>query len=207
MLDRYERSCYLFRMKKGDDTKQMILEKALDMASQVGLECVTIGNLAKEISMSKSGLFAHFRSKENLQLEILKFAGSRFSDGVVVPALKCQAGIPRIKALLENWVKWGAKLTGGCIFIAAASDFSDRPGNVRDLLLHQQQEWVDTLRRIAQSAIKSGEFREDTDCEQFAFDLYSLILGFHLFHKLLRDSETRRYQEIALERLLAHYKK
>jgi len=193
-------------MKKGEETKMVILDAGLDMASQYGLEGVSIGSLAKLINMSKSGLFAHFQSKENLQIEILKYAGRLFAEGVIVPALKIKAGIPRIKALVNNWIAWSDNLTGGCIFVTASAEYSDRPGKVRDYLLRQQRDWIDSLRRIAQSAIKVGDFRRDIDCEQFAFDLYSLLLGFHLYEKLLDDSETKKRQEMALEQLLANYR-
>ena len=167
-------------MTKGEDTKLMILEIGLDMASRFGLESVSIGELAKATGMSKSGLFAHFQSKENLQNDILQHAGRLFADGVVVPALRTEAGIPRIRALVQNWVRWTSKMTGGCIFVQASNDFKDRPGSVRNFLLLQQEAWIDSLRRIAQSAIRVGHFRQDIDCDQFAFELYSLLLGFHL---------------------------
>ncbi len=183
-----------------------ILEVGLDMASRLGLEGVSIGSLAKAMSMSKSGLFAHFESKENLQMEILNYAGRLFAEGVIVPALKTEAGIPRIKALINNWINWTSGLTGGCIFVSASTDYTDRPGKVRECLLRQQEDWLDCLRRIAQSAIKAGDFKKDIDCEQFAFDLYSLLLGFHLYDRLLDDAETKRRQETALEQLIANYR-
>ena len=193
-------------MAKGEDTKLNVLEAGLDMASQLGLECVTIGNLAKETNLSKSGLFAHFQSKENLQIEILNHAARVFSEGVIIPALKTKAGIPRIRALVDNWIQWTSELTGGCIFVSASADFSDRPGRVRDVLLNQQKEWIDCLKRIAQSAVEVGDFRKDIDDDQFAFDLYSLLLGFHLYYNLLDDTETRKRQEAALTRILNSYK-
>ena len=182
-----------------------ILEAGLDMASQLGLEGVSIGSLAKSINMSKSGLFAHFQSKENLQIEILDYAARVFAQDVVVPALKKDAGVPRIRALVSNWIDWASKLAGGCIFVTASADYSDRPGKVRECLLGQQNDWIDCLCRIAQSAVDVGHFRENVDCEQFAFDLYSLLLGFHLYDKLLDDSQTAKRQEMALDRLLSNY--
>jgi AcrR family transcriptional regulator len=193
-------------MTKGEDTKNIILDAGLEMSSQLGLESVTIGALAKATNMSKSGLFAHFNSKENLQIEILKYAGQRFSEIVIVPALMIDAGIPRIKALVDNWVDWSRTLSGGCIFVSSSTDFSDRPGKVREALLRQQKDWLDSLKRMAESAIRAGDFRKDIDCDQFAFDLYSLLLGFHLYYKLLNDSETRKHQRIALDQLLDNYK-
>ena len=192
-------------MTKGEDTRLSVLDTGLDMASQLGLECVTIGNLAKATNLSKSGLFAHFQSKENLQIEILNHAAQLFSEGVIIPALKTKAGISRIRALVDNWIQWSSELTGGCIFVSASTDFSDRPGKVRDLLLRQQKQWIDCLRRIAQSAVQAGDFRSDIDFDQFAFDLYSLLLGFHLYYKLLDDAESKKHQETALVRLLNSY--
>lgn len=206
LLDKYERSSYFIGMAKGKDTKFTVLEVGLDMASQLGLECVTIGNLAKATNLSKSGLFAHFQSKENLQIEILNHAAQSFSESVIIPALKIKAGIPRIRALVDNWIQWTSELTGGCIFVSASADFSDRPGKVRDVLLHQQKEWIDCLKRIAQSAVQVGDFRQDIDDDQFAFDLYSLLLGFHLYYNLLDDAEIRKRQEAALTRILNSYK-
>ena len=183
----------------------MILEAGLGMATRLGLESVSIGELAKAIGMSKSGLFAHFQSKENLQSDILQHAGRLFSEGVVVPALRTEAGIPRIRALVENWVRWTSKLTGGCIFVQASNDYKDRPGNVRDFLLLQQDAWVDCLRRIAQSAIRVGHFRQEIDCDQFAFELYSHLLGFHLYDKLLKNGNVQKRQQTALDALIQQY--
>ncbi len=192
-------------MGKGEETRQAILQVALEMASELGLEAVTIGELAKATEMSKSGLFAHFQSKENLQVAILRYAAQLFSADVIVPALKTKAGIPRIKALIENWIDWTSDHKGGCIFVSASTEFSDRPGNSRDLLLKQQEDWIECLRRIAESAIAAGDFRADIDCEQFAYEFYSLMLGFHLYSKLLHSKKSRGRQLLALDRLLEKY--
>lgn len=193
-------------MTKGEDTKRIVLNAGLEMATQLSLERVSIGNLAKATRMSKSGLFAHFQSKENLQIEILKHAGELFAEEVVIPALMEKAGTPRIKAIVNNWIAWSSKLTGGCIFVSSSTEFTDRPGKVRDYILKQQEDWIDSLRRIARSAIRVGDFREDIDCDQFAFDLYSLLLGFHLYYKMLNNAETKKRQAAALERLLDNYR-
>ena len=192
-------------MKKGENTKYAILQAGLEMACEFGLEDVTIGNLAKTTGMSKSGLFAHFQSKENLQLEILKYAAFHFSQKVIVPSIKIQAGIPRIKAFVKNWIKWSSNLTGGCIFVSASSEFSDRPGNVRNLLLKQQEDWIDSLKKTAKSAIKAGDFRKNIDCDQFAFDLFSHLLGFHSYDVLLKHVDTKKRQITALDQLLKNY--
>ena len=206
MLEKNERSCYIMTMAKGKSRKTTIIETGLEMASHLGLENVTIGNLAKEMQMSKSGLFAHFQSKENLQIDIMNYAEEDFRQNVILPALKVERGIPRIRNLVDRWIEWGNKLTGGCIFVSAGMEYSDRPGKVREALLKQQEEWIDSLRRFAQSAIKAGDFRKNIDCEQFAFDLYSLLLGFHYYYKLLNDKKTKQKQQIAFERLLENYR-
>ena len=193
-------------MTKGDDTKIYILAAGLEMASELGLEDVTIGALAKRTEMSKSGLFAHFQSKENLQIAILEHAVELFKETVIVPALQKTDGIPRIIALLDNWTYWGSKLPGGCIFVIASNEFIDRPGKVRDFLLNQQMNWHQFLCRVAQSAVDADDFRIDSDCDQFAFELYSLMLGFHLYHKLMQSKDCTQHQQTALARLLDSYK-
>ncbi|MBI5580714.1 MAG: TetR/AcrR family transcriptional regulator [Deltaproteobacteria bacterium] len=176
------------------------------MATQLSLESVTIGHLAKVTQMSKSGLFAHFQSKENLQIGIMQHAGELFAERVVIPALMAKAGIPRVKALVNNWIKWSSKMTGGCIFVSSSTEFTSRPGKVRDFILEQQEAWLDSLRRIARSAIRVGDFKKDIDCDQFAFDLYSLLLGFHLYDRMLNHEDTKKRQDVALDRLLDNYR-
>jgi len=192
-------------MSKGLETRGNILDAGLDLASRLGLEAVTIGVLAKATGMSKSGLFAHFQSKENLQIELVRHAGEIFARDVVVPALRVSSGEPRIRALVANWVRYARTLAGGCFFVTASTEFKDRPGKVRDILLAQQEAWIDSLRRVARSAVEAGDFRGDTDCGQFAFELYSLLLGFHLYHTLLDDAETEQRQGDALDKLLKSY--
>ena len=193
-------------MNRGRDTKASILETGLNLASRLGLEAVTIGALAKATGMSKSGLFAHFQSKENLQIELLKHAGEIFAKDVVVPSLRAPSGEPRVRALVVNWITYARSLAGGCIFVTASTDFKDRPGKVRDFLLSQQESWIDCLRRVARSAVEAGDFRREIDCDQFAFEFYSLLLGFHLYHTLLDSAETEQRQEAALDRLLKSYR-
>lgn len=201
----HERSCYLFGMTKGADTRLSILKAGLDMASRLGLESVTIGELAKATGMSKSGLFAHFQSKENLQIQILNFAGESFAQMVLLPALTAEAGLPRIRALVANWVNWSAGLVGGCIFVSASTEFSQRPGKVRDFIIMQQQDLVDSLSRLARSAVKAGDFRADADTVQFSFDIFSLLHGLYYYQQLFQDSDAPRRLETALERLLTYY--
>jgi AcrR family transcriptional regulator len=193
-------------MKRGDETKTIILATALQMASTLSLEALTIGTLAKRIQMSKSGLFAHFNSKENLQIEILKYAEAQFAEAVIIPAIKTSAGIPRIKKLVERWINWSSNLYGGCIFVTASTEYADRPGKVRDYLLKQQKDWIYSLMRFADSAIKVGDFNKNMDKAQFAYDLYSMMLGFHYFHQLLRDKNIKVRQKKSLDDLLTKYR-
>ena len=174
-------------MPKEKVTKNDIIQKGLEMASHLSLEALTFGELAKEMKMSKSGLFAHFQSKENLQLDILNYAAQQFAEEVILPSLKVERGIPRIKAIVNKWIKWGSRLGGGCIFVDSTTEFNDRPGNIQNLLFAQQKRWVDILRKIGESAVKSGDLKPDCDCEQFAFDLYSLILGYYYYDQLIKD--------------------
>lgn len=187
------------------DTRNNILEAGLEMASQYGLEDVTIGNLAKTMDMSKSGIFGHFQSKENLQLMIIDYAVQHFTETVVIPSLKIERGIPRIKAMVEKWIDWGNNLKGGCIFVSASAEFSDRPGPVRDALLAYQTSWLDSLAKLADSAITAGDFKPNVDTKQFAFELYSLLLGFHYYHRMLKDKKIQEKEEKALDRLIKNY--
>jgi AcrR family transcriptional regulator len=192
-------------MGKENNTKTAILEKGLKMATHLSLEAITIGGLAKEMKMSKSGLFAHFQSKENLLVEILNYAAKHFTDYVITPALKIERGIPRIRAIVDNWVKWGTMFSGGCIFVDATTEFNDRPGNIQNILFGQQRQWVNVLRRIGESAIKAGDIKPDSDCEQFAYDLYSLVLGHYYYDQLIDDPKIELRKEKALNQFLKTY--
>jgi len=146
-------------MSKGEQTRDAILDIALAKASQVGLGALSIGELAKEAGMSKSGLFAHFDSKENLQLEVMKSAAQRFIDQIVTPALRAPRGEPRVRALFENWFRWAkdSKLPGGCLFIAAATELDDQPGPLRDFLVGSQRDWLSTFAQAANAV--TGDVR------------------------------------------------
>ncbi len=192
-------------MVREKNTKRAILEKALETASHLSLETISIGGLAKELNMSKSGLFAHFQSKENLQLEILNYAAQNFTDEVITPALKAERGIPRIKAIVSNWIGWASKISGGCIFVDATTEFNDRPGKIQNALLAQQKQWVNVLKRIGESAIKSGDIKSDSDCDQFAYDLYSLVLGYYYYNQLLHDPQIKKHNEKSLDQFLKTY--
>lgn len=191
-------------MSKGAETREAILQTALATASRSGLSALSIGELARAVGMSKSGLFAHFESKENLQLEVLRAASSQYVDLVVAPALRHQRGEPRVRALFTNWFEWSSNSTlpGGCLFIAAASEFDDQPGPIREFLVSSQRDWLAALTQAARIAIEEGHFRRDLDCEQFAHDLYSVILAYHHFSRLLRTPDARDRALSAFEQLV-----
>lgn len=181
-------------MRKGEQTRQGILETALAEVSMAGLSGLSIGGLADKVAMSKSGLFAHFNSKQDLQLQVLQTARQLFIDGVIAPALQQPRGEPRVQAMFDNWLGWSASsyLPGGCPFVSAAVELDDQPGPLRDYLVQSQKDWFDTLATAARIAIEEGHFRSDLDAERFAFDFYSIILAYYHFSRLLNDPETTR---------------
>src|SRR5688572_16256008 len=142
-------------MAKGESTKDAILEAALSMATQTGLEGLTLGSLAKEVRLSKSGLFAHFQSKEQLELDVLETAVARFIETVITPALREPRGEPRVRALFERWLEWedAPFLPGGCPFISLANELDDKPGPVRERLVGYQRDWLQSLATAARIAM------------------------------------------------------
>jgi AcrR family transcriptional regulator len=191
-------------VKKGEETRLAILERAASLASQVGLEGVTIGRLADELQLSKSGLFAHFNSKEALQIQILRHTAQVFVDRVVRPALRAPRGERRVAGLFDAWLAWARAdlLKGGCLFVAAATELDDREGPVRDELVRQQRDWLELIAGVARTAIAEGVFRADLDPAQFAHELYAVVLGFHHSDRLLRDPRAEERTRRAFENLL-----
>jgi AcrR family transcriptional regulator len=190
-------------MPKGDSTRHAILDRATDLASQVGLTGLTIGRLADELDLSKSGLFAHFQSKESLQIKVLEYGAARFVELVVKPALGEPRGVPRLRALFERWMEWDGALPGGCVFAAAASELDDRPGPVRERLVELQHQWLDVLATSFRKAIDVGHVAADADPEQFAQDLYGIMLAWHHHSRLLGDGAAERRARHAFDALLA----
>jgi AcrR family transcriptional regulator len=189
---------------KGASTRDAVLGHALALASEVGLEGVTIGTLADRAKMSKSGLFAHFDSKEALQVAVIDEAADRFVRDVVAPALKQKRGEPRLRALLDNWSKWADAeyMPGGCVFVASIADLDGADGPVRDRLAETQRDWLETLTTATRIAIDEGHFRDDLDPAQLAHELLTLAYGAHLIGRLLRDRTTYQRHRAAVERLL-----
>lgn len=191
---------------KGERTREAILTHALGLATRIGFEGLTIGRLADDLQMSKSGLFAHFRSKEALQLEILRMAGARMVDSVVKPALVVPRGEPRVRALFDRWLAWerSPSLPGGCPFMAASFELDDRPGPVRDFVVQSLRDWMDTMAGAARIAVQEGHFRADLDCEQFAHDCQGIGLAFVHASRLMRDPRALERAQRAFEALLGH---
>jgi AcrR family transcriptional regulator len=192
------------RPRKGELTRHTILEKAMSLASRVGLEGVTIGRLAEELGLSKSGLFAHFRSKEALQEQVLQFASERFVDAVVRPALTAPRGEPRVRALFERWLDWARAgvARSGCVFVAAATELDDQPGPVRDRLVRLQKDFMEFIAQAYRVAQAEGHFGGG-EAEQFAHDLYGIELAYHHAARLLRDPRAEERARAAFEALVA----
>ncbi|HTE63870.1 MAG TPA: TetR/AcrR family transcriptional regulator [Solirubrobacteraceae bacterium] len=165
------------RKVRGDRTRRAILTAAVNVASVEGLEGLSIGRLATELEMSKSGLFAHFGSKEELQISTVRAAAAIFGQRVVAPAeQRLEPGIARLQGMLDNWLDYMERgiFAGGCFFAAATIEMDGRPGPVRDCIAQQMTRWAGTLAEYARTAIERGELREDTDAEQLAFELDAL---------------------------------
>ncbi len=178
-----------------------MLDQAVEVTRRAGLSGLTIGSLAEQTSLSKSGLFGHFRSKEALQLQVLEHARARFEEQVARPAVRAPRGEPRVRELFERWLAWDA-LPGGCPFVAASTEFDDQPGVVRDRLVRDQRDMADMIATIFRTGIAEGQFRADADPEQFAQDLNGVLLANHHASRLLGDGRSESRARRAFEALL-----
>jgi AcrR family transcriptional regulator len=191
-------------MTKGHETKRAILDQAVRLASISGLGQLSIGLLAGAAKMSKSGLFAHFLSKEQLQLAVLREASDRFVAKVLAPALRQARGEPRLRALFESWLVWDREeFPGGCVFQAAAAELDDQPGPVRDYLVDTQRDLHDAIVTIARAGIESRKLRKDVDPDQLAFEMIGILLAYHRSHRLLRDKRAEDRARAAFDSLMA----
>jgi AcrR family transcriptional regulator len=192
---------------KGERTRAAILGEALRLVSKAGLEGLTIGTLADATGMSKSGLFAHFGSREELLLAVLAHGQAEFTEVVFQPALAKPRGLPRLRAMFVNWLDWteSAELPGGCPMIGGAAEFDDKPGPVRDLLAGGQRTWIETLKRGVRQAVEAGQFAKDTDPEQIAFEMFGIALVVHHHRRLLGYKKARERALAALESLFKRY--
>jgi AcrR family transcriptional regulator len=194
-------------MGKGEQTRTAILDEALKIASRLGLEGLTIGSLADATGMSKSGLFAHFGSREDLQLAVLEHAAQRYGEMVFAPVLKIERGLPRLRALFERWLDWAiaSGLPGGCIMISAANEYDDRPGPIRDAVIANQHRGSAITQKAVRLAIEEGHLRADTDPEQISFELLGIVLATHNHRRLLGDKEARKRALIAFDQLIERH--
>jgi AcrR family transcriptional regulator len=191
---------------KGRQTRATILEAALTLASHMGLEGLSIGALAEVTEMSKSGVFAHFGSREELQISVVREYHARFEEEVFFPALREPRGLPRLRGLFERWLKRvSAEIHSGCIYISGAVEFDDRPGPVRDALVAMVRTWQQALERAIHAAVSEGHLRADTDVQQLLFELHGLVLALHHDARFLQSPGAVDRARAAFERLVEHH--
>jgi len=193
-------------LQKGQQTKMAIIDAALGLATQIGLEGLSIGALAEATHMSKSGVFAHFGSREELQISVIHQYFAQFEQAVFYAAMEQPRGLPRVKALFANWMKLVAEeIQAGCIFISGAVEFDDRPGPVRDALATSVQTWLAAMNRSIVLAKACGHLRADVDEEQMAFEIHGLILSLHYEARFLKKPGSMERAKKGFDNILARY--
>lgn len=191
---------------KGQHTRAMLLDAGLALASQLGLEGISIGALAEMVGMSKSGVFAHFGSREDLQIAIVQEYYQRFEREVFMPALQQSRGLPRVRAMFENWIhRVTEEVQSGCIFISGAVEFDDREGAVRDALQRSVLAWLRAMQRSIEQAKEEGHLKADTDAHQMVFEVHGLILAVHYEARFLQNPGAIDRIHRGFERIVAHY--
>lgn len=191
---------------KGQQTKAAIVDAALGLATQVGLEGLSIGALAEVTGMSKSGVFAHFGSREELQISVIREYHTRFEDEVFFPAMRLERGLPRLRAMFANWMKrTSAELDSGCIYISGAVEFDDRPGPVRDALAQSVNIWLAAMNRAVVQAQQAGHLRADADEQQVAFEIHALILALHYEARFLKNPGSVARATTGFDHLISRY--
>ena len=194
-------------MRKGELTRAAILDVALELSSRDGLEGLTIGVLADRMNMSKSGVFAHFGSREDLQLEVVKLYHHRFEQEVFFPSVREPRGLPRLQSMFDRWLeRVSVEIASGCIYISGAVEYDDRPGPIREELVKMVQAWQGALQRSARQAIEVGDLRPDTDAEQLVYEMYGLILALHHDARFLRMPGAVERARRGFERLVENYR-
>jgi AcrR family transcriptional regulator len=189
---------------KGQQTRATILDAALRLSTQIGLEGLSIGALAEVTQMSKSGVFAHFGSREELQISVIREYHRRFEEEVFFPAMSEPRGLPRLRSLFERWVRRVAvEVDSGCIYISGAVEFDDRPGPVRDALAAMVSTWHSAMHRAIDIAIEEGHLAPDADTVQMLFEIHGLILALHYDARFLRNPGAVERARRGLERILA----
>jgi AcrR family transcriptional regulator len=192
------------KVTKGEETRASILDAAVRLAATDGFAALTIGVLATKTGMSKSGLFAHFGSKEDLQIATLEEATRLYNEVAFLPALRAPRGLKRLGALAENWLLWTERSAlQACPMMAALAEFDDKPGAVRDALLHQMQRMNDEIIRAVNMTIDSGEFAAETDSAQFAFEMFGIVATCYRSRSLFQDPKANDRARIAFRRLIS----
>ena len=175
-------------MQKGQQTKAAIVDAALGLATQIGLEGLSIGALAEVTQMSKSGVFAHFGSREELQISVIREYHTRFEEEVFYPAMREPRGLPRLRALFANWMKrTSIEIDSGCLYISGAVEFDDRAGPVRDALASSVKTWHAAMKRAIGGAKEEGHLDAAADEEQMLFEIHGLILALHYEARFLKN--------------------
>ena len=193
-------------LHKGQQTRAVILDAALGLASQMGLEGLSIGALAEVTQMSKSGVFAHFGSREELQIAVIREYHARFEEEVFFPAMAQARGLQRLRTLFDNWLRRvSVEVDSGCIYISGAVEFDDRPGPVRDALASMVRTWHAALEKAIRLAIDAGELQAETDPTQMLFELHGLILALHHDARFLRTPGALDRAHAGFERALSQY--
>ncbi|CAG9170642.1 hypothetical protein LMG23992_01684 [Cupriavidus laharis] len=192
-------------MQKGQLTRNAIIEQALDTAARVGFEQLSLASLAADTNMSKSGLYAHFKSKEVLQQAVLELATERFAAMVVRPAMRQPRGVPRLEALFEGYLEWlgGTVTQGRCLFTALGQEYRDKPGTIRDQVVQSLKDWHSTIARVVTDCVEEGQFAADVDARQFAFDMVGIGMSFQQSFKLLGRSDAETMARRAFAGLLS----
>jgi AcrR family transcriptional regulator len=191
---------------KGQQTKAVIIDAALGLASQIGLEGLSIGALAEVTGMSKSGVFAHFGSREELQISVIREYHDRFEAEVFYAAMQKPRGVPRLQAMFDNWmVQTSAEIDSGCIYISGAVEFDDRTGPVRDALASSVGSWQTALRRAVELAQEEGQLSRESDAHQIAFEIHGLILALHYEARFLRNPSATERARQGFAHILARY--
>jgi AcrR family transcriptional regulator len=193
-------------LHKGQQTKAAIVDAALGLATQIGLEGLSIGAIAEVMHMSKSGVFAHFGSREELQISVVREYHARFEQEVFYPALKQPRGLQRLQALFNQWMmRTSAELDSGCIYISGAVEFDDRPGPVRDALAGSVKTWLSAMHRAVLQAVEAGHLGRDVDAEQMVFEIHGLILALHYEARFLKTPGSIKRANTGFASIVARY--
>jgi len=196
-------------IRKGEQTKAAIVRAAMREAGVSGVNAISIGSLASSTGMSKSGLFSHFGSKEALQMSVLEAVIDKFTDRVIVPALKTKDGVARLETLFDLFIAWMREkdYEAGCPVMALSLELTGQPGPMRDFIAEKQKEWMDMLARMAAKCVASGQFRADLDIGQFAFEFEGIAFGYNFSRYLLNDMRSEEMARSAFARLMADAKR